>query len=304
MTTTTATRVEADAGGIRLDALLAEKLENCSRSAAARLIAGGYVTQRGAPVSKSYRALRGEIFDVELPAPEDSDIYPEDIPLDIVFEDDYVIVVNKPRGMVVHPSPGHAGGTLVNALLWHCGESLSGVGGQRRPGIVHRIDKDTSGLIAAAKNDAAHLSLAAQLKDHTMARVYEAVVHGAVKDDMGAVDADIGRHPADRKRQAVTRAHARRAVTHYEVIARYGSHTHLRCRLETGRTHQIRVHMAHIGHPVLGDLVYGHRKPELGLRGQCLHARELAFCHPATGAGISLATQLPEYFTDILGRLG
>ncbi|MDR1217689.1 MAG: RluA family pseudouridine synthase [Oscillospiraceae bacterium] len=301
---TATTRVEADADGARLDALLAEKLDGFSRSAAARMISSGRVTRGGAPVGKSYRASRGEIFDVELPEPEVPDMSPEDIPLDIVFEDDFVIVVNKPRGMVVHPSPGHAGGTLANALLWHCGDSLSGVGGQRRPGIVHRIDKDTSGLIAAAKNDAAHLSLSAQLKDHTMERVYEAVVHGAVKDDTGAVDADIGRHPNDRKRQAVTKAHARRAVTRYEVISRYDRHTHLRCRLETGRTHQIRVHMAHIGHPVLGDLVYGHRKPELGLHGQCLHARTLIFDHPATGARVSLTTELPEYFGDILRRLG
>ncbi|MDR2665190.1 MAG: RluA family pseudouridine synthase [Oscillospiraceae bacterium] len=299
----TKTRVEADADGIRLDALLAEKLAGTSRSAAARLIAAGYVTRAGAPAAKSYKAARGEIFDVELPEPRSPDICPEDIPLDIVFEDDFVIVVNKPRGMVVHPAPGHAGGTLVNALLWHCDGRLSGVGGIRRPGIVHRIDKDTSGLIAAAKNDEAHLSLAAQLKDHTMARVYETVVHGAVKNDAGMVDADIGRHPTDRRRQAVTKANARHAVTRYEVIARYERHTHLRCRLETGRTHQIRVHMAHIGHPVLGDPVYGRRKPEFGLRGQCLHARSLAFCHPATGAAVSLSTELPEYFTGILGLL-
>jgi 23S rRNA pseudouridine1911/1915/1917 synthase len=301
---TAARRVEADRDGVRIDILLADRIPELTRSAAARLITDGRVTGRGATVSKSYRVSLGETFDVEIPEPEASGVQAQDIPLDVVFEDGDVIVVNKPRGMVVHPAPGHSGGTLVNALLWHCGDSLSGIGGERRPGIVHRIDKDTSGLIIAAKNDAAHAALSEQLKSRTLTRVYETIVHGTVKDERGTVDAPTGRHPSDRKRQAVTPKGSRRAVTHYEVIARYDRYTHLRCRLETGRTHQIRVHMAHIGHPVLGDLVYGHRKPELGLRGQCLHARELAFRHPATGAVISLTTQLPEYFTDILDRLG
>ena len=220
------------------------------------------------------------------------------------FEDADLIVVNKPRGMVVHPAPGHEDGTLVNALLAHCGESLSGVGGERRPGIVHRIDKDTSGLLVAAKNDFAHLALSAQLADHTMARTYEAVVCGNLREDAGTVDAPIGRHPTDRKRMAVTQKNARRAVTHWSVIARYNGYTHIRCELETGRTHQIRVHMAHIGHPLLGDLVYGHKRPEKGLSGQCLHARALRFIHPRTGELVTCTCPLPEYFQDVLARLG
>ena len=230
---------------------------------------------------------------------------PQDIPLDVVFEDDDVIVVNKPRGMVVHPAPGHPMGTLVNALLYHCGDSLSGVGGEKRPGIVHRIDKDTSGLIIAAKNDAAHLALSAQLADRSLSRVYEAVVVGSFREDVGTVDAPIGRHPNERKKMAVTSQNSRPAVTHWEVLARYRGYTHLRCRLETGRTHQIRVHMAHIGHPLLGDEVYGHaRLPEKGLTGQCLHARELKFIHPRTGEPVRLITELPDYFLDVLTRLG
>ena len=227
-----------------------------------------------------------------------------DLPLDVVYEDADLIVVNKPRGMVVHPAPGHEDGTLVNALLAHCGESLSGVGGERRPGIVHRIDKDTSGLLVAAKNDFAHLALSAQLSGHTMARTYEAVVCGNLRDDTGTVDAPIGRHPTDRKRMAVTQKNARRAVTHWSVIARYNGYTHIRCELETGRTHQIRVHMAHIGHPLLGDLVYGHKRPEKGLSGQCLHARALRFVHPRTGELVTFTCPLPEYFQDVLARLG
>ncbi|MDR2357017.1 MAG: RluA family pseudouridine synthase [Oscillospiraceae bacterium] len=305
--TTTRMRIEAAQDGVRLDVLLPGLMPSgLSRSAAARLIADGHVTVDGAPVSKSYRVSRGDVFDVEIPAPEAADIEAQDIPLDVVFEDGDVIVVNKPRGMVVHPSPGHPDGTLVNALLSRCGGSLSGIGGQRRPGIVHRIDKDTSGLIIAAKNDAAHLSLSRQLRDRTLGRVYETVVYGVVKDDFGVVDAPIGRHPGDRKRQAVvTRGGAARAaVTRYEVVGRYARHTHLRCRLETGRTHQIRVHMAYIGRPVLGDLVYGRRRPEFGLYGQCLHARELRFVHPATGEPVALITELPEYFLEILQKLG
>ncbi|MDR1590052.1 MAG: RluA family pseudouridine synthase [Oscillospiraceae bacterium] len=303
--TTARMRFESERDGVRLDALLPELLPGCSRSAAARLISEGRVTKGGAPVSKSCRVSRGDVFDVELPEPETPYIEAQDIPLDVVFEDGDVIVVNKPRGMVVHPSPGHRDGTLVNALLGRCGDSLSGIGGFRRPGIVHRIDKDTSGLIIAAKNDAAHLALSRQLRERTLGRVYETVVHGVVKDDSGTVDAPIGRHPSDRKRQAVvTRGGAARsAVTRYEVVERYARHTRLRCRLETGRTHQIRVHMAYIGRPVLGDRVYGHRRPELGLHGQCLHARELCFVHPATGAPVSLTTELPEYFVEILRKL-
>ena len=214
-----------------------------------------------------------------------------------------MIVVNKPRGMVVHPAPGHPDGTLVNALLWHCKDSLSGVGGEKRPGIVHRIDMDTSGLLIAAKNDMAHLSLSAQLADRSLSRVYEAVAVGNFREDAGTVDAPIGRHPTDRKRMAVTAKNGRPAVTHWQVIARYNGYTHIRCILESGRTHQIRVHMAHIGHPLLGDLVYGRKKPEKGLSGQCLHARELKFIHPRTGERVHLITELPDYFVQVLRKL-
>ena len=237
------------------------------------------------------------------PEPEEPEARPQNIPLDVVYEDRDVIVVNKPTGMVVHPAPGHPDGTLVNALLYHCGESLSGIGGQKRPGIVHRIDRDTSGLIIAAKNDAAHLALAAQLADHTLARTYECLAVGNFREDSGTVDAPIGRHPVDRKRMAVVRQGGREAVTHWEVIARYPGVTHLRCRLETGRTHQIRVHLAYIGHPILGDTVYGAKKPVAGLTGQCLHAVGLRFIHPRTGEPVELTCPLPEEFVRMLEKL-
>ena len=288
----------------RLDAWLAGQCPTLSRSALQNLIEQGLVTCGGAPVNKKDKVAPGKIYAIDLPDPQPIEARPQNIPLDVVYEDDDLIVVNKPRGMVVHPAPGHEDGTLVNALLAHCGESLSGVGGERRPGIVHRIDKDTSGLLVAAKNDFAHLALSAQLADHTMARTYEAVVCGNLRDDAGTVDAPIGRHPTDRKRMAVTSKNARRAVTHWSVIARYNGYTHIRCELETGRTHQIRVHMAHIGHPLLGDLVYGHKRPEKGLSGQCLHARALRFIHPRTGELVTFTCPLPEYFQDVLARLG
>ena len=297
--------VEAASGGVRLDVLLAESIPDLSRSAAQKLLSGGFVTASGGErLSKSRLVSAGEVFLVDLPEPELPTAEAQDIPLDVVFEDGDVIVVNKPRGMVVHPAPGHADGTLVNALLHHCGDSLSGIGGVFRPGIVHRIDKDTSGLIIAAKNDFAHASLSAQLKDRSLSRIYEAVVCGSLRDDSGVIDAPIGRHPTDRKRQAVTDKNSRPARTHYEVIGRYNGYTHVRCILETGRTHQIRVHMAYIGHPLLGDLVYGRKKPEKGLSGQCLHARTLKFVHPRTGERIVLDTELPDYFSDVLRRLG
>ena len=295
--------IMARESGERIDALLA--YSGLTRSAAARLIGQGLVTRAGKPVKKSDLTRAGDIFLVEVPdEPAPTDTPAQNIPLDIVYEDEDVIVVNKPRGMVVHPAPGHSDGTLVNALLYHCGESLSGVGGEQRPGIVHRLDRDTSGLIIAAKNDASHLALSAQLADRSLSRVYEAVVHGSLRADSGTVDAPIGRHPADRKRMAVTAKNSRAAVTHWQVIARYRGFTHVRCVLETGRTHQIRVHMAHIGHPLLGDMVYGAGKPEKGLEGQCLHARELKFRHPRTGEEIRLTSELPPYFTEVLARLG
>jgi len=298
-------KLSADESGARLDAFLAARLKGVTRSAAVRLIETGAVEVNGEKAKKNYRVTDGDELTVTLPDVEEIPLTPQDIALDVVYEDGDVIVVNKPRGMVVHPAPGHADGTLVNALMYHCGDSLSGIGGEKRPGIVHRIDKDTSGLIIAAKNDMAHLSLASQLADRSLSRVYEAVVHGSFSQDSGTVSAPIGRHPTDRKRMAVTeRGASRAAVTHWEVIARYNGWTHIRCRLETGRTHQIRVHMAHIGHPVLGDLVYGAKKPEKGLAGQCLHARELKFIHPRSGERIELTSELPEYFTEVLARLG
>lgn len=295
--------ITAEESGERIDALLARLVPELTRSAAQRLLEEGLVTLRGVPVKKNRRTEPGEVYAALLPEPELPEPEPQDIPLDIVYEDADVVVVNKPRGMVVHPAPGHPDGTLVNALLWHCGESLSGVGGERRPGIVHRIDKDTSGLIIAAKNDFAHLALSAQLADRSLSRVYEAVARGEFREEAGTVDAPIGRHPTERKRMAVTERGSRPAVTHWEVIARYRGWTHIRCRLETGRTHQIRVHMAYIGHPLLGDMVYGAKKPERGLEGQCLHARELKFLHPRTGEAIHLSTELPEYFQQVLASL-
>ena len=295
--------ITAEESGERIDALLARLVPELTRSAAQRLLEEGLVTLRGVPVKKNRRTEPGEVYAALLPEPELPEPEPQDIPLDIVYEDADVVVVNKPRGMVVHPAPGHPDGTLVNALLWHCGDSLSGVGGERRPGIVHRIDKDTSGLIIAAKNDFAHLALSAQLADRSLSRVYEAVARGEFRDEAGTVDAPIGRHPTERKRMAVTERGSRPAVTHWEVLARYRGWTHIRCRLETGRTHQIRVHMAYIGHPLLGDMVYGAKKPERGLEGQCLHARELKFLHPRTGEAIHLSTELPEYFQQVLASL-
>lgn len=308
-TTVAAIRLEADTDGIRIDVFLAERLPDLSRSGVQKLIERGLVVLGGVPVRKNHKVAKGEAFDVTLPEPAPIQTQAQDIPLDIVYEDDDVIVINKQRGMVVHPSPGHSDGTLVNALLAHCGDSLSGIGGEIRPGIVHRIDKDTSGLIIAAKNNAAHLSLSSQLKNRSLSRVYEAVVIGNLKNDSGTVDASVGRHPTDRKRQTVTEGnlrntHGRNAVTHYEVISRYNGYTHIRCRLETGRTHQIRVHMAHIGNPVLGDLIYGRKKAEKGLAGQCLHAKELKFIHPRTGEQIALQSALPPYFMEVLSKLG
>ena len=290
--------------GERIDALLARCIAELTRSAAQKLLDGGEVSVNGKAVKKNYKCVSGDVIEFSPPEVEDAELTPQDIPLDIVFEDGDVIVINKPRGMVVHPAAGHQDGTLVNALMHYCGDSLSGIGGEKRPGIVHRIDKDTSGLLIVAKNDLAHLGLSAQLSDRSLSRVYEAIVKGRLRDDCGTVDAPIGRHPTDRKRMAVTDKNSRNAVTHWEVIARYNGYTHVRCRLETGRTHQIRVHMAHIGHPLLGDFTYGAPSPEKGLCGQCLHARQLKFIHPRTGEEIRLETELPDYFKDVLSRLG
>ena len=288
--------------GKRLDAFVAEAAEGVSRAAAARLIESGAVLVDGRPAAKSLRLAGTETVSLTPPEPAPADAAPQDIPLDVVYEDADVIVVNKPAGLVVHPAPGHPDGTLVNALLHHCGDSLSGVGGALRPGIVHRIDRDTSGLIVAAKNDAAHRALAAQLKDHSLARTYECVVVGALREDAGTVDAPIARDRRDRKRMAADPG-GRAAVTHWEVVARYPGFTHVRCRLETGRTHQIRVHMAYLGHPILGDTVYGAKKPVPGLTGQCLHAVGLRFLHPRTGEPVELTCPLPEEFLAVLKKL-
>ena len=295
--------IRADAPGERADQLLARSVEGLTRSAAQKLLDEGRVTAGGKPLKKNARPDEGMLLTVDIPNPEPVDIVPQDIPLDVVYEDEDVIVVNKPVGLVVHPAPGHPDGTLVNALLWHCGDSLSGINGEKRPGIVHRIDRDTSGLIVAAKNDRAHLALAAQLQDHSLARVYEAVTVGGLKEDSGTVNAPIARHPVDRKRMAVDWKNGRPAVTHWSVLARYALGTHVECRLETGRTHQIRVHMASIGHPLLGDTVYGSKKPWPGLAGQCLHARRLKFVHPTTGKLVELECPLPDWFQHVLRQI-
>ena len=288
--------------GARLDAFLARAMEDLTRSAATKAIEEGRVLVSGKVPSKSLKLTGNETIEFTPEEPAPIDAVPQDIPLDVVYEDDDVIVVNKPSGLVVHPAPGHPDGTLVNALLFHCGASLSGVGGALRPGIVHRIDRDTSGLIIAAKNDYAHQFLSAQLADHTLARTYECIVVGNLREDSGTVDAPIARDSRDRKRMAVVPG-GRRAVTHWTVLARYPGYTHVQCRLETGRTHQIRVHMAYLGHPILGDTVYGAKKPVPGLTGQCLHAVGLQFIHPRTKELVSLSCPLPGEFTAALRKI-
>ena len=293
----------ADISGERLDAFLARTVENLSRSGAQKLLEEGCVTLNGKPGRKNDKLKEGDQVSVIVPEPKEVDITPTEMPLDIVYEDDDLLVINKPKGLVVHPAAGHQDDTLVNGLLYALGDKLSGINGELRPGIVHRIDKDTSGLLAVAKNDYAHTVLASQLKDHSMARTYEAVVCGSFREDSGTVDAPIGRHPTDRKKMCVTARNSKNAVTHWEVVARYRGYTHIRCRLETGRTHQIRVHMAHIGHPILGDTVYGHKKPELGQDSQCLHAGALCFTHPRSGLPVMVFAPLPKYFEEVLEKL-
>ena len=293
----------ADTAGERLDAFVARSMENMSRSAVQRLLEEGCILLNGRPGKKNDKLSPGDQLDITVPEPKEVDIAPKEMPLDIVYEDDDVLVLNKPKGLVVHPAAGHQDDTLVNGLLYAMGDQLSGINGELRPGIVHRIDKDTSGLLAVAKNDLAHTMLASQLKDHTMARTYEAIVCGSFREDSGTVDAPIGRHPTDRKKMCVTPRNSKNAVTHWEVVARFRGYTHIRCRLETGRTHQIRVHMAHIGHPILGDTVYGHKKPELGQDSQCLHAGALCFRHPRHGQPVMVFAPLPEYFTQVLAKL-
>lgn len=293
--------VVTDAGK-RLDKLISEQLPELTRSAVQHLMQDGCVTISGKPVKKNTKAAAGDVITVELPEPKEVAIEPENIPLDIVYEDADIIVVNKPKGMVVHPAPGNWNGTLVNALMYHCGDSLSGINGEIRPGIVHRIDKDTSGLLVVAKNDRAHQSLAEQIKIHSAGRRYYAVVYGTPKEQKGTVNAPIARHPVDRKKMAVV-AGGREAITHYEVLENYSGYSYLTFLLETGRTHQIRVHMAHIGHPILGDPLYGPSKDKWKLQGQCLHAGELSLTHPVTGERMTFQAPLPAYFTTVLQKL-
>jgi len=293
----------ADIPGERLDAFLARCVEGLTRSAAQKLLEEGCVLRSGKPGKKNDKLNPGEEIQVTIPEPKSVDITPTEMDLEIVYEDEDVVVINKPKGLVVHPAAGHQDDTLVNGLLYAMGDDLSGINGELRPGIVHRIDKDTSGLLAVAKNDLAHTVLASQLKDHTMARTYEAIVCGNLKEDSGTVNAPIGRHPSDRKKMCVTDRNSKEAVTHWEVVARYRGYTHIRCKLETGRTHQIRVHMAHIGHPILGDTVYGRKKPELGQDSQCLHAGALCFRHPRDLRPVMVFAPLPEYFRQVLEKL-
>lgn len=287
-------------GENRLDKLISDNSE-LSRSAAAKLIERGLVTINGKNADKKTVLKSGEIALVEIPEPEVQDILPEDIPLDIVYEDADLLVVNKPKGMVVHPAAGHFSGTLVNALMFHCKDSLSGINGEIRPGIVHRIDKDTSGLLIVAKNDFAHIGLSEQIKAHSFTREYQTVVCGNIKQD-GTVNAPIGRHKLDRKKMCVTAENSREAITHYFVLENYAGYTHLRVRLETGRTHQIRVHLSYIGHPVAGDEVYGNGKPKW-LEGQCLHAKKIGFVHPRTGEYLEFDSDLPDYFKKFLKEI-
>lgn len=289
--------------GVRLDKYLSDRIDDLSRSAIAKLIEDGKVTIGDKPAQKSARLTAGDAVSVIVDAPRPVDIIPENIPLDIVYEDDHLLVVNKPKGMVVHPAPGNYTGTLVNALMYHCGDDLSGINGELRPGIVHRIDKNTSGLLAVAKSDAAHAGLSAQIADHSFTREYLAVAYGNIKDDERTINAPIGRHKTDRKRMCVTEQNSKPAVTHIKVLERYGDFTYISCRLETGRTHQIRVHLAHIGHPIAGDDVYGPKKVITSLGGQCLHAYRLGFIHPVTGEYLEFTADPPDSFTAFLTKL-
>lgn len=297
--------VENEDAGKRIDVFLSEENEDISRSAVQKNIENGNILVNGKKVNKNYKLSAADEISVDIPEPEEAEILPENIPLDILYEDKDVIVINKPQGMVVHPAPGHYTGTLVNALMYHCGEELSGINGVMRPGIVHRIDKDTSGILVIAKSDRAHISLSKQLAEHSMTREYQAIVYNGFKEESGTVDAPIGRHPKERKKMAVVRDKtSRHAVTHYTVIKKLkGNYTLVRLRLETGRTHQIRVHMAYIGHPLLGDEVYGPKKSPFALKGQVLHAKVLGFVHPATGEYMQFETPLPAYFEELVERL-
>lgn len=295
--------VAPEAEGQRLDVFLSAQLNDMTRSGVQKLLRNGNVSVNGKPALKSVKVKGGDIIEACIPAPSEITAKAQDIPLSIVYEDEDLLVVDKPKGMVVHPAPGNPDGTLVNALLYHCGDSLSGINGEIRPGIVHRIDKDTSGLLVVAKNDKAHVALQEQIQAHSFKREYRAIVHGNLKEDDGTIDAPIGRSPKDRKKMAVTTEHSRNAVTHYEVLERFGTYTYIRCILETGRTHQIRVHMAYKGHPVAGDPVYGPSNTPKSLQGQCLHAAVLGFLHPSTGEYMEFSSELPDTFSKFLRGL-
>lgn len=290
--------------GERIDRYLAEMLSDRSRSYIQKLIKDSHILVNNKPVKANYRLSCGDMLEVTIPSAKEPDILPEDIPLHILYEDADIIIVNKPKQMVVHPAPGHYSGTLVNALMFHCGRELSGINGMMRPGIVHRIDMDTTGSLIVCKNDMAHQALSEQLKKHSIRRIYEAVVHGGFKEEEGTVSAPIGRHPTDRKRMSTHAKNAREAVTHYKVLERFGEYSYIQCELETGRTHQIRVHMSSIGHPIVGDMVYGPRRcPFSGLQGQTLHAKTLGIIHPRTGEYLEVEAPLPQYFVELLERL-
>ena len=296
--------IDRNTEGQRIDRYLSDELEDRSRSYIQKIMKEGYVKVNQKPVKSNYRLSFGDSVEVTLPEAKEPDIVPENIPLDILYEDQDIIMINKPKQMVVHPAPGHYSGTLVNALMYHCGDELSGINGCMRPGIVHRIDMDTTGSLVVCKNDKAHQSLSEQLKVHSLRRIYVAIVHGNIKEDSGTVNAPIGRHPTDRKKMSTHCKNGRDAVTHYKVLERFGDYTYIQCELETGRTHQIRVHMASIGHPLVGDEVYGPKKcPFKGLQGQPLHARTLGIIHPTTGKYLEVNAPLPEYFIELLDRL-
>lgn len=295
--------VSQETAGTRVDKLLADSMDGFTRSGIQHLLSEGNVTCGAKPITKNYKCREGDEIKVFVPDAKPLDVEAQDIPLDIVYEDEYLLVVNKPKGMVVHPANGNYDGTLVNALMHHCGDSLSGINGVIRPGIVHRIDKDTSGLLIVAKTDTAHIGLAEQIKEHSFTRAYEAVVYGNIKDDEGTICQPIGRNPKDRKKMTVVYTNSKPATTHYKVLQRFGNFTHIRCVLETGRTHQIRVHMAFIGHPIAGDSVYGPKKVITELNGQCLHAKQIGFVHPITKEYMEFESDLPEYFTKFLTKL-
>lgn len=288
---------------MRLDKYLAEQFPEQTRSYLQKLIKDGEVLVNGKNVKTGYQLSKGDEVSVNIPEPKELDVEPQKMDLDIVYEDDDVILINKPKGMVVHPAPGHTTDTLVNGLLYHCKDNLSGINGVARPGIVHRIDRDTTGILIVCKNDMSHNSIAAQLKEHSINRRYRALVHGNLKEDTGTVEGAIGRHPIDRKKMSINEKNGKPAVTHYTVLERFGNYTLIECRLETGRTHQIRVHMSSIGHPLVGDEVYGPAKCPFKLQGQCLHAMVLGFVHPRSGEYMEFSAELPEYFEELLRKL-